>query len=727
MSDEQKKFSQQEGAGYSELGDQIGLATVLSAIAGFQSVAVPAHRFAYLTTTEGGAEFSNLPLAIRCEMMWKNRFPEGSVMGFSSDEVLAQGDAILFPMVWVDADRTDRFLLVRGLTSEGFLVEDQGRTQIETTVALSEGRFIYLDTGRGSVDEGRPTDRSAKRWFYFAIARHKRIFAEAVLASLMISLFGLMSALYTMQVYDRVVPTGGVSTLIVLTMGVAIAIGLEWTMKLVRAHMVNRANKSIDMELSGVFFGKALSIRADARPRTVGTFAAQIKQFEQVRNFMTTALLFVLADAPFAFLFIGVIALIGGHVALVPLLMLPIAVIIGFAIQSPIERLTQVNIEESNKKSGLLIEAIDGIESVKAVSSEWKLLERWRQLTQIVSESELKIQILTNLSSSSTQTVQQLSYVGIVAVGALEIAAGNLTMGGLIACSIISGRALTPLAQIPNQVVQWKHSKIALQALDSIMSMPDERVASAHLIVPGNVENSLRLKECLFGYDENTLDLEIPALSLAQGERVALLGSVGSGKSTLIKILAGLYPPRSGQVYFNELDYQQLAPEFVRERIGYLPQDVRLFNGTLRDNLVLGLPLLSDEAILHAAKLTGLDHVIRGNPRGFDLEITEGGRGLSGGQRQLVGLTRLLLARPGILLLDEPTASMDAGLESSVMRHLFAELSAETLILVATHKANVLNYVDRVIVLDQGKIGADGPKAAVLERLGRDSAGREST
>lgn len=710
----------------SDLDDQKPLAEALSLIAAFENVAVPAHRFSYLTTSEGGAEFSQLPMAARSEAMWKSRFPGGEVKIIDQHAIELSKENELFPLIWIGPGSQPELAIVRGKSAEGYVVEIASVSLMRSVESVEAGVLLKFLTSKKTDAEGSFSERSAKTWFYAAIDRHKRIYVEAILASLMISVFGLMSALYTMQVYDRVVPTDGVSTLVVLTIGVLLAIALEWTMKLVRSHMVNRANKSIDLELSGVFFGKALSIRSDLRPKTVGTFAAQIRQFEQIRNFMTSFLMFALADVPFALLFIGVISLIGGVVALVPLLMLPVAILVGLAIQSPIERLTKTNLEESNKKNGLLIEAIDGIESVKAVSSEWKLLNRWRNLTKVVNESELKTQILTNISSSSTQSVQQLSYVGIVAVGALEIMSGNLTMGGLIACSIISGRALTPLAQIPSQVVQWKHAKISLAALDGIMAMPDERQPNIKMLIPRHAQNHLRFSDCVFGYDEAGTDLEISELIMRQGERIAILGAVGSGKSTLIKIAAGLYPPRSGTVCFDELDVWQIAPEFVRERIGYLPQDVRLFNGTLRDNLVLGLPQLSDERILHACALTGLNQVVKTNPRGLEIEISEGGKGLSGGQRQLVGLTRLLLAKPGILLLDEPTASMDTGLETSVMKHLFAELSSETLIVAATHKANVLNYVDRIIVLEQGRILHDGPKKDVLEHMSQARVRRQS-
>ena len=540
---------------------------------------------------------------------------------------------------------------------------------------------------------------------------------EAVFATFMLSIIGLVSAMYTMQVYDRVVPTKGYSTLWVLTIGALLAVLLEYIIKQVRAHMVDRASKAIDQELSGVFFGKALDIRMDARPSTVGTFASQIRHFELVRNFMTSSTLFIMADAPFALMFIGVMGMIAGPVALVPLVMVPLAVLVGLFFRKPIERLATENMAESNRKNGLLIEAVDGIESIKAAGGEWKMRDRYSQLTATIAVSELKLKDINTRSTNLAQSIQLLNYIGMIVVGAYAITTGQLTMGGLIACSIISGRALAPLGQIPQLIVQWKHAQTALKSLNSIMAMPSDRSSTQRLVVPDSCLGQLDMDKAVFGYLSDKPSLEVETLSVKPGERIAVLGAVGSGKSTLVKMMSGLFKPKTGRVLIDGIDIDHLAPEFVREHVGYLPQDVRLFNGTLRENLTLGLPTPNDSLILRAARLTGLDQVILNHPRGLELGINEGGRGLSGGQRQLVGLTRLLLAQPRIILLDEPTASMDAQLEARVMKHLFEEISPETTLVVVTHKTALLTHVNRIIVVDKGRIVADGPRDQVLARL----------
>jgi len=370
----------------------------------------------------------------------------------------------------------------------------------------------------------------------------------------------------------------------------------------------------------------------------------------------------------------------------------------------------------------LLIEAVDGIESVKAAAGEWKMLDRWRSLTASIAQSELRMRTLSTMSTNLAQTIQQLSYVLLIAAGAYAITSGSITMGALIACSIVSGRALAPMAQIPSLIVQWKHAQVALKSLDAIMAMPGDRDPGVRLIVPLAASGQVRFDQVRFAYGRDRPVLDIAELSVRAGERIAVLGAVGSGKSTLIKLMSGLFKPGQGTVFLDGVDITQLAPEFVREHIGYLPQDVRLFHGTLRENLTLGLPSPSYSQILKACDSTGLDKVIQNHPKGMELEIAEGGRGLSGGQRQLVGLTRLLLMQPRLLLLDEPTASMDGALEAMVMKHLFSGLPPDSTVVAVTHKPALLPHVSRLIVLDRGKIVLDGPRDQVLARLQKATA-----
>ena len=690
------------------------LALLLTRLAALQGHAVPSYRFGMLEKTADGMEIAALPRQAQARELWAVHFATGMNVEVDPGQI-ERGQ---FPLLWVSADG-QRLLLLRGILSSGTCTTEDahgavGELRVED---MQAGHLLWLKPFAASSAIEGETPKSAGDWFVYAVRQYRSVFFDAIVATFVVSVVGLVGAMYSMQVYDRVVPSKGYSTLVVLTVGAVIGVILELILKQVRAHMIDRACKAIDQDLSAVFFGKALNIRMDARPRTVGTFASQIRYFESVRNFLTSSTLFILADSPFAVIFIAVIALISLPVALVPLCLVPVAFLIGWLLRKPIESLTALHMAESNRKNGLLIEAVDGIESIKASNAEWKLLDRWRHLTAVIANGELRMKALSTFSTNITQTVQQVVYIGMVLVGAYEITQGNLTMGGLIACTIISGRALGPLAQIPSLIVQWKHAEIALKSLDGIMALPNDRDDTVRLLVPERCRGEIHLDKVAFAYGPGQPVLQVPEFTIKPGERVAIVGSIGSGKSTLIKLLSGLYKPQQGAVSIDGIDITQLAPEFVREHIGYLPQDVRLYQGTLRENLTLGLPSPTDTQILKAAAMTGLDRVIQTHPKGMELEISEGGKGLSGGQRQLVGLTRLLLQQPRIMLLDEPTASMDGQLEARVMQHLFEEISPESALVVVTHKPAVLNHIQRLIVVDQGRVVLDGPRDQVLARL----------
>jgi ATP-binding cassette subfamily C protein LapB len=706
------------------------LPLLLARLAALQGQAVPWHRFALISQTSDGASLHDLPMASQAIELWRARFPAGDIHHVPGP--LATG---LAPALWVhEGDgSTIEFpsvLVVKGSLSSGAMscVDAQDIPHVLPPHIASQGRLLVMrpdEEPDGDLDDsllasdGRSEARrrTARQWFTYAIRKRWRHFSEGAVATITVNVIALVSSFYTMQVYDRVVPTRGYSTLWVLTAGVVMGIVLELLMRQVRSRLVDRACKAIDEELSSVFFGHAMAIRMDQRPRTVGTFAAQLRHFEMVRNFMTSTTLFVFADAPFALLFIAVIALIAGPVALVPLAFIPIAIGTGLLFKRKLARLSQAHMEESNQKNGLLIEAIDGIESIKASGAEWKMLDRWQALTRTLAGNEIQMKDLTGLSTNLAQTLQQISYIGLVAAGVFAIGSGNLTVGGLIACTIISGRALSPIAQLSGLIVQWQQSQLALKGLDAIMAMPPDVLPGERRMVPDRCQGQLRLTALTYAYGNDKPVLSVQSWRVQPGERVAVLGAVGSGKSTLVKALSGLYRPTEGNVLLDEVDMAHLAPEFVREHIGYLPQDVRLFQGSLRDNLALGLPTPSDQQILDAAQRTGLDRMIASHPRGLGIEISEGGRGLSGGQKQLVGLTRMVLAHPRIMLLDEPTASMDPQLEEHVAQHVFGLRPQDSTLVVVTHKLSMLRHFTRIVIIDRGRIVADGPREEILKRM----------
>lgn len=688
----------------------VALADQLTRLAALQGHALPVHRFADLLTGRGSCTGSALASMVCAAWI-------DSIDGATASGLVALPAPQDLPCLWLSRDG-EASRLVRGIGSDGRLVVSDRAEPAEPIdhALLEAGSFLQLRAPTTSLRSGADSSPALKL-FLGAIVKRRAVFAEAIGATLLVSAIGLMVSIYTMQVYDRVVPNQGYATLWVLTIGVVIAILFDFALKWVRSATVDHACKAIDQELSAVFFGHMLAVRLDARPRTVGTLAAQIRQFETVRNFLTSTTLFVLAEAPFAFLFIAVIAAIAGPLALIPLGFLPLVVVSAMMFWRPLQRLTLAQTGDANISNGLLVEAIDGIESIKAANAEWKLLDRWNQLARSVAQRELRIRAISGLSTNLGGTLQQLSYIALVAAGVVAIGSGNLTQGALIACTIIAGRALGPLAQVPAVLVQWQHAKAALTALDQLLALPSDAPAEVQAIVPARCTGQLALEGVVFAYAADTPAIEVPQCRMNPGERIAILGASGAGKSTLLKLLSGLYRPNTGRLLLDGVDASLLAPGFVREHIAYLPQDVRLFAGTLRDNLCLGLPLPDDSQIMAAAVATGLDRVIGRHPRGLSLPISEGGKGLSGGQRQLVGVTRLLLARPSVLLLDEPTASLDAELEAALMRATFDARRPDDLVVLVTHKLSLLQHVSRVIFMARGRIVLDGPRDQVLERL----------
>ena len=688
------------------------LPALLSRMAAHYGHALPAHRFSLPALEAMGMVIDDDPASTAAEL-WRSAFPAGEAVLLDADPARE-----LLPLLWVPHD-TGEPLLVRGKTSAGsFLCEraDGSSAQLGAQ-SLHDGAFMQLCVAPAHRSAEGKASRSARQWFLHAILKRRQVFIEAVVATFVVSMLGLGASFYSLQVYDRVIPTQAHATLLALTFGVAIAVVFEFVLKQVRSLMVDRGCKAIEEELSDVFFGRMLDIRMEARPRAVGTFAAQVRQFELVRNFMTSSTVFLIADLPFCLLFVAVIGVIGGLLASIPLVLLPLVLASSAWLNWRIRRLTQSQLKDARNKNGLLVDVIDGIESIKAAGAEWKMMERWRQLTASASALELDTRHLSSTSAHLAQFLQQLSYVAIIGLGAWMVGSGQITMGALIACSILSNRALAPITQIATLVTQWQHAQEALKGLDEMMALPVEHGDGGSAIIPSACAGALTLDKAGFSFSGRLPAVQPLQLSIAAGEKVAVIGPVGSGKSTLIRLLSGLYRPGEGKALLDGVDMALLAPGYLHEQIGYLPQDVRLLRGTLRENLALGLAPPADGDLLRAAALTGLDRVIVAHPLGLELPIFEGGRGLSGGQRQLVGLTRLLIAKPTVLLLDEPTAAMDGDLEASVMQQVFASLPAETTMVIVTHKASLLRLVDRVIVMDQGRVVLDGARADVLARL----------
>ncbi|WP_340589217.1 ATP-binding cassette domain-containing protein [Erythrobacter alti] len=555
--------------------------------------------------------------------------------------------------------------------------------------------------------------------FWRAIKRRKQPLVMAGLATVFANLLTLATSLYSMQLYDRVIPLASYDTLFVLTAGVAFALLLDLCLRSLRALLIEREAQDIDAEVSEFFFARAQAIRLDARPPGIGTMASQLRGQEQVRQVMSSGSLFMLADLPFAIFFIIVIAMIGGQLALVPVISLPVALILAMILSKIIRNGTDRAQVSGNRKNGMLVESLDATETVKANRGGWFMMGRWNRLVREIHHYEMPVKKASSVAGSLFSTLQQTAYVAIMGWGAYLASQGQITTGALLACSIIAGRINGPLvAQLPNLIVQWGYARSSLKALDSIMNLPLDPASGAGALRPDHLEGGYEIKNAAFVYPNTQRPaLEVEALKIDAGERVAVIGGIGSGKSTLLKLMSGLYSPQQGSVLLGGLDLSLVAEDIARRHVGYVSQDARLINGTLRDNLAMGLGDVSDEEIMEVARETRLDAMIASQPDGLMLQIQEGGRGLSGGQRAMVGINRLLLSRPKIWLLDEPTASLDQMTESAALEAISAGLDDDSIMVMVTHKPQLLTRFTRVIVMANGRVVKDGPTQDVLRDL----------
>jgi len=616
----------------------------------------------------------------------------------------------------------DGFGVLRGQNSMGHWVLEVWDVQEQTwqeriLPVLQDGHFVKLSLAKIFQASNSPVFEL----ILTEVFSHKKILFEAILAGVVINVVALATSFYTMLVYDRVVPTGALSTLWVLSLGVGFSIIYELITKVVRHRLNERLINIVDQRLARSTFMQFLSVRLDQMPSSVGSLAAQMRGYETVRSFLSSAVSHLFVDTPFALLYVGLISAIAGPIALVPLSVFIFCLIFGFSYKKKVEDLTSVADEVVNKKTGLLVEAVEGAETIKSGQGGWRLLSRWMQTTDLARDHEMKSRNIMEQSKLLLASLQQAAYVGVVFFGAQLATQGELTMGALIACSMLSGRILTPVMAVPNLLIQWGQCKAALQGLDRLWSLQDDH-SGQQPIAMESLRGNFALEQVTVSYGEN-LALQVPSLSVKGGEKVAILGPVGAGKTTLLRLLSGMYKPQEGRVLLDDIDLSQISKPVLADNVGFVQQDGRLFSGTLRENLTLGMLDPGDTALLEAARSTGLmQTVITPHPNGLMQAISEGGTGLSGGQRQLVNLTRAFLRQPKIWLLDEPTASMDRALEQRIVQAFTERLRDEDTLFLVTHKHEMLPLVDRIIVVANKKIVADGPRDTILERLRSQSA-----
>lgn len=605
------------------------------------------------------------------------------------------------------------------------LPDDLTRWMTEEELDKNYLQHCWFIKPRDSVDTRSelPEYKLPKAWFFKVIWRFKSYYYQVLLASFIINFLALVSSLYVMNVYDRVVPNKAYGTLWVLSLGVITAIIFELIAKLLRAYLTDIAGKKADLIISSALFRRVLNIKLQERPVSSGSYANNLRDFESVREFMTSASLLTLVDLPFLFLFIFVMFLVAGKLAFVPLTIIPIVIIVGLFAQIPLSRFINESMRESSQRQGLTVEAIEGLETLKTNNAFNWAQKRWDFFTAKSSASSIKVKNISNFVTNFTMMMQQLNTVFLVLTGTYLIHSDNpaekITMGALIACVILSGRALAPLGQIAGLAIRFQQAWLALKGVNGIVERSTDRDTERNYVTLSHIQGAVKFHQVSFGYSKDgEPTVNNLTLALQPGEKVAILGKIGSGKSTMLKLAAGLYEPQHGNISLDDVDLRQIDPHFLRNQVVLLEQNPRLFLGTLRENLDLARMdgFSSDQDLLNALARFGLIDLIRQHPRGLDMPLGEDGLGLSGGQKQMVALARMTLKDPRVVLLDEPTTGLDQTSEVYALRALAHWCRSRTLVVV-THRSQVLQLVDRVVVVEEGKVVLDGPRDAVLKHL----------
>jgi ATP-binding cassette subfamily C protein LapB len=575
----------------------------------------------------------------------------------------------------------------------------------------------------GGDEEDEP---SGSRWLWQTVWRYRRYYYDSILATVLINVLSTFAGLFTIHVYDRVIPLKAYATLWALVAGVVIALLFEAAARQLRDYLMDLAARKSDITLSSALFSQALGLRLEHTPPSSGAFAHQVRQFETVRDFGTSASLAIVTDLPFSLLFIFMIFTVAGKMAIVPLVAIVISMLIALWIQFPLHTLMMQTFRDQSAMMGVLIESIEGIETLRVTGASGIMSKRYEDLTAATAFSGMKYRILSNIVMTVFNFIQQGQNIVMLVWGVYLIHEGELSAGALVGCMMFANRAIGPVGQFVGLATRFQTAKTALSGLNNLMSLPVERDPTRSYLQKPTIDGSIEINNLSFAYPATSghkppIALNEVSLKIEKGERVAFVGKIGSGKSTLLRMIAGLYQPFEGQVKVDGIDIRQIDPVDFRNNIGYVTQDLRLFRGTLRENIFLGRPAASMEAFHEVVALTGLDRIADAHPMGYDMPIGTMGLGLSGGQRQLVALARALITRPKILLMDEPTSAMDMQTEALFTKRLEAIVQGRTVIIV-THRPSLLSVVDRVIVMDQQRMVADGPKERILAMLaGQDS------
>lgn len=602
------------------------------------------------------------------------------------------------------------------------LFPDSGQGEVFLSLEELQARYTGItlfSRPRFRFDNRTPSvvDVVQKHWFWAAILEQTPLFKDILAAALLINIFGIAMPLFSMNVYDRVVPNYALETLWVFAIGMTLVLGLDYVIRLLRGHFVDLASARIDLKLSGLIMERVLGMRLAQRPASVGAFASNLRSFETVRDFIASATVTTIIDLPFALIFLIVIAWICWPLVFLPMIGIVLVILYGYLIQHRMRELSETTFRASALRNATLVESLTALETIKANGAESQMQDKWEKTTAFLARVNAQLRLLSASTMNGASAIQQFINVTIVVAGVYLIHDRMLTMGGLIASTMLAGRAMAPLSQIVGLLLQFENAKVAMRALEGIMKTPNERSDEASFVHRPEIRGHIEFRDVHFHYPESEEQaLRGINLSIKPGEHVAIIGRVGSGKSTLQKLILGLYAPTKGAVLLDGVDLRQLDPADLRCSLGYVAQDSTLFYGSLRENITIRAPYADDSALVAAAELAGLTEFVNSHPQGFDMIVSERGESLSGGQRQSIAIARSVLLDPPIMLLDEPTSAMDFISETQLKERIDRFGQHKTMIIV-THRSSLMELAERIIVLDKGLIVADGPKDKIIVAL----------
>ncbi|MBL4801382.1 MAG: type I secretion system permease/ATPase [Emcibacter sp.] len=568
-----------------------------------------------------------------------------------------------------------------------------------------------------SETEIKSEDIWQDHWFWSAFHQNWWTYGQILMAAVMINFFSLGSSVFIMTVYDRVIPNNAVDSLIALCIGMFIVISFDFFLKFLRAYFIDTAGQNVDLEVAKGIFDRIMKLKLASQKGSTGDLVNRVREFETIREFCTSATLATVVDVPFILLFLIVIWVIGGPIVIIPALAVPFVLIIGFVIQPFLARFSKEGMEQGSSKQATLVEMVSGLETLKTLGTDKLFHDRWERAVENHAKVGFKSRMFSQIAINSAASAQQLTQVGIVAFGFILVMNGELSIGGLIACVIVAGRCLAPLGQIANLLTRYNHAKSAFYSLDKLMAQENEDVSNRHFIRRKNLKGKIEFRNVVFKYpDQPVRVLDNVSFILQPGEKIGVLGKVGSGKSTILRLAAGLYEPDEGAVLIDDTDLRQIIPDDIRKNMAVVLQDVVLFSGSIKENITMGHADITDEDILHAAEVSGVQDFMGNIPGGYDVRLRDRGEGLSGGQKQALAIARALARKAPIIMMDEPSSSIDINSEMKLISKLKQELKDKT-VLIITHRPSMLELVDKIIVIDQGKVVAQGPKDDVLKFL----------